>query len=200
MVDYWKYTNVELTKYPEVVLHYDGIEKSVSKEVLAFNVKGFTAANTYFFGFSFGGQVALGVGRSVSSKMGLVNQVHVCEPTSIGFPVTKDSKLSGTNVQCIHTNSLFFGTMKRDCHQDWNMGNCGMYQNPAVNITSHLQCPLFYNSAFKNSFKAIAKPDECKLMATLGTYQDGYKMGLNEPTINKGEFYAKTSILPPYTG
>lgn len=201
VVDYWKYTKVDLSKFAEVFLHYEGIVTSIVNEVVAFNKRGFTAANTYFFGFSFGGQVAMGVGRKVSSKIGgKVNKVHVCDPTALGFPVTDASKDAGVNVQCIHTNSVFWGTKKRDCHQDWNMGNCGLIQSSNENVTSHMQCPLFYNSAFNNNFLAIPKPDACITPTTLGAYQSGFKMGYNEVRTPTGEFYAKTGILPPYTG
>lgn len=46
----------------------------------------------------------------------------------MGFPVTEDSKKSAKKVKCIHTNTAFFGTAKRDCHEDWNMGKCGWDQ------------------------------------------------------------------------
>lgn len=201
LVDYWKYTNVELAKYPEVALHFDGIIKAVANEVVTFNKRGFTAANTFFFGFSIGAQVALAVGREVSGNIGgKVARVDACDPTSLGIPVawTKDSTLSAVNVQCIHTNSLFFGTTKRDCHQDWDMGNCGLHQTINVNITSHLQCPIFYNSAFKNDFPAMAKPAACATPTKLGVYDAGYKMGYAQTKFPQGEFYAKTSLLSPY--
>lgn len=73
------------------------------------------------------------------------------------------------NVQCIHT-SYFIGTERRECHQDWIMGKCGMCQ-PATNdiialfcetiggcedekLFSHNICPYFYNIAFSHDFIA----------------------------------------------
>lgn len=65
--DYWVYTNN--ADYFAIVPHYAGIESAVLAEVLAFQADGFTAGNTFFVGFSFGSQVALGVGRDLPTKI-----------------------------------------------------------------------------------------------------------------------------------
>lgn len=201
LVDYTKYTNVDINKIPETRVHYDPIVNAIVDEVVVFNKKGFLPANIYFFGFGYGAQVALGVGRSVSGKIGgKVSRVDVCEPTNqIIFPLTPDSKLSANYVQCIHTNSIMFGTTKRDCHQDWNMGDCGNYQAIRENVTSHFLCPTYYNSAFSNNFAATTMPTGCVAPTTLGVYPTGFKMGYTETRTATGEFYAKTSLFYPYT-
>lgn len=83
----------------------------------------------------------------------------------MGFPLAliKDSKLAALLVQCIHTNSIGYGTPKRDCHVDWNMGNCGNSQAASGDppLGSHGLCPYFYVNSFENDFPAIQKPFSC---------------------------------------
>lgn len=52
-----------------IVPHSGGIIAAVTAEVLVFQTAGFTPANTIFIGFSFGAQVALGVGRSLPVRI-----------------------------------------------------------------------------------------------------------------------------------
>lgn len=59
VVDYWKYTKVDLLEYSKTVEHYDGIVSAVVDEVVKFKDFGFQPTNTFIFGYSFGGQVAL---------------------------------------------------------------------------------------------------------------------------------------------
>lgn len=117
-------------------------------------------------------------------------QILVCEPAGPGFDsnstYTKgmDPMKSAQNVQCIHT-SADKGTTKRQCHQNWMLGHCGRFQTAAgaPPMGSHGLCPHFYNSAFRNKFRAIAKPNNCptSLRAVNQTYIDaGYHMGYEE--------------------
>lgn len=93
-----------------------------------------------------------------------------CEPAGPGFDfslTTMPPQKAAKNVACVHTSALA-GTFRRDCHQDWIMGQCGRHQ-PADNFWkfmyctfsnscdsseyySHGLCPNFFNSAFKNDF------------------------------------------------
>lgn len=152
VVDYYYYSkNVD---YFGLRLEFDCIAKVLLKEYLAFQMVGHEPEDVFFFGFSYGAQLSLDLGREVNElhngsfligRMdGKLNYYFlnifrifinvicipliVCEPTGVGFINLDDSKLSADNVQCIHTNSVGFGTLKRDCHQDWNMGSCGNYQ------------------------------------------------------------------------
>lgn len=82
-------------------------------------------------------------------------------------------------VQCIHT-SYDKGTNKRDCHQNWHLGYCGMNQIAAgpYPLGSHGLCPYFYNSAFSNQFVAIPKPAHCSTSQRLPPkISDGMAMG-----------------------
>lgn len=54
----------------------------------------------------------------------------VCDPAGPGFDGTNTSSpiTAALNSQCIHTASGGYGTRERNCHQNWNMGNCGESQ------------------------------------------------------------------------
>lgn len=99
------------------------------------------------------------------------------------------------NVACIHT-SFFAGTRSRTCHQDWMMGQCGMYQ-PAHNFWkllfcsfsngcdtsfyySHGLCPNFYNSAFHHDFVDDNTIYKCGSEREPKEKVDGFKMGYME--------------------
>lgn len=107
----------------------------------------------------------------------------VCEPTAMGFPLTflVDSKQSSDRLQCVHTNSDGWGTLKRDCHMDWNMGNCGNSQpaSGAPPLGSHGLCPYFYTNSFENDFPAIQKPLFC-VAVNPPSWPPGFKMGAME--------------------
>lgn len=91
-----------------------------------------------------------------------------CDSAGIGFDSNETySHLndieSAKFVQCVHTSNNA-GTIKRNCHQNWAMGNCGISQiasGPPPKLHSHVLCPYFYNSAFQNKFAAIPKPIQC---------------------------------------
>lgn len=84
--------------------------------------------------------------------------------------------MAARNVQTIHT-SVDYGTLERDSHQDWLMGDCGIDQpaspSGAVPLpfvfpqnirlpvmldysrNNHIICPAFYINAFENKFLAV---------------------------------------------
>lgn len=86
----------------------------------------------------------------------------------------------------------------RDCHQDWNMGSCGMSQVGGSEIRvlagrkprefwgngSHGLCPVFYNIAFENSFPSIQKPLLC--FPRSSTYIADLSMGYLDALKNEG--------------
>lgn len=111
------------------------------------------------------------------------------------------------NVQIIHT-SCDEGTLVRDGHQDWLMGNCGIDQEssntssflpfdfpaidnqrtPTVYIPfskeNHGACTKFYLSAFEHRFEAIE--NECCIRSRRDAVPapDKFTMGYMQP--NKG--------------
>lgn len=54
----------------------------------------------------------------------------VCDPAGPSFPAytSADPKLGAMESQCIHTAAGRLGTIERNCHQDWLMGDCGVLQ------------------------------------------------------------------------
>lgn len=105
------------------------------------------------------------------------------------------------NVQCIHT-STDKGTTKRNCHQDWIMGECGKDQPAASDppFGNHGLCPHFYNSAFENDFCAVHKPKSCSSSRAVTTIPKKYKMGYmeNRTSLVRGDLFALTSEKYPY--
>lgn len=176
-----------------------------------FESLGHQRQEVFVFGFSYGAQLALELGRSLkgSSKIArmdrkpkicinlkliaqLITLLAVCEPTIFTFleNIIADSKKSASNVQCIHTNSLGYGTPERDCHQDWNMGNCGQSQPAALDppMGNHGLCPYFYNSAFDYKFLAKNNTNSCNLLVTANKakeWPEGFMMGYNVTDFEK---------------
>lgn len=174
------------SNYYSLVQDFNGIVTVLTKNLKHFQAISFDPNNIYIFGFSFGGQLALEAGRRFG-KM-LIKQIdgkiiscanwrlknlnfysiQVCDPARPGFDnnilYSRNSpRDSAKNVQCIHTSSNK-GTRKRDCHQNWNMGNCGNSQiaSGPRPLGSHGLCPYFYNNAFQHRFLAIPKPPNCR--------------------------------------
>ena len=89
--------------------------------------------------------------------------------------------LAAKNVQCIHT-SIRKGTTKRNCHQDWMMGQCGIKQDGAGPSPkgNHGLCPHFYNSAFEHDFFAIENIYNCRSLRTAQNIPPYFKMGYME--------------------
>lgn len=121
-----------------------------------------------------------------------------CEPAGplffgdLAYDLRGPASLAAKNVQCIHT-SVVYGTMARNCHQDWEMGNCGIDQAVAKNSTietnlgdtlqfrNHNACPLFYTEAFQHNFPAVN--NRCCLAIHRAVPSD-FNMGYRQP--NKG--------------
>lgn len=204
-VDYTKYTAVPIMEYEEVVKHYDGLVSSIVLALAKFKENlNYDPNNLVFFGNSYGARVALGVGKELGTDK--PGRVDVCEPTSLGFPVTPDCKLSGLWVRGIHTNSRQMGTTNRNCHEDWNMGICGLYQScpgltelAIIDTQSHYLCVEYYVSALNNDFFAIPKPAYCTGGSADFSQFPQLKMGFREtrkPPV--GEYYCNVSTTYPY--
>ncbi|XP_055685646.1 inactive pancreatic lipase-related protein 1-like [Lutzomyia longipalpis] len=215
-MDYSHYTQTaSYIEYPIIVTQFDGIRDVLKNEMEDLRTFGFDPSLTYMFGMSFGSQVVLQAAGLLTQK---IKEIDACDPAQVGFlpyPITPDPKLSADNVQCIHTSGDK-GTVQRYCHQDWNMGHCGLYQDAAgLNpLNDHGTCPIFYNSAFRNNFNAIPMPLECLLPKFLQildfrslancVYPSGFKMGYMQRDKqgvcgpNGGNLYAKTTATYPY--
>lgn len=126
----------------------------------------------------------------------ILKRFSACDMAGPGFDFIykKDPKRAAKNVQCIHT-SINLGTMERKCHQDWLMGHCGITQDaghdvgaaiclvtrncPPAIITNHSLCPIFYNAAFKNDFKANTRMN-CASNRMAKNLPADFKMGFME--------------------
>lgn len=171
--------------YFQLVRNFDGIAEVLTNKLRQFKTQNFHPDNFLVFGFSFGAQLALEAGRRFGTK--LIGQIDVCEPAGPGFDRNseyqkQDPKDAAQNVQCIHTSSDK-GTSKRNCHQNWMMGNCGKSQVAAGPKPkgSHGLCPYFYNSAFWFKFLAIPRPKNCDVTQRYNeTWPEDFRMGYME--------------------
>lgn len=128
----------------------------------------------------------------------------MCDPARPGFDRRQtaliDPEMAAKNVQCIHT-SRDKGTLVRNCHQDWLMGNCGYEQEAAAEppFGSHGLCPYFYNSAFEHEFCAVPKPFTCVTNRLATDVPQRYRMGYMENRTDvRGDLFALTSHKFPY--
>lgn len=163
---------------------------------------GFDPAEGFIFGHSFGSHIATEAGRRFGLQR--LGRIDACEPAGPGFDAPNlafsqlDPKLAARNVQCIFTSQV--GVKRRSCHQNWNMGDCGLGQPGANIIVAHILCPKFYNSAFRNEFRSVRKPDKCvsfRAMAELPVnHRMGYFTDVESGVIR--DFYALTTINYPY--
>lgn len=134
-----------------------------------------------------------------------------CDPSGPLFYPNADmerrgpSRLAAKNVQIIHTSGDE-GTLQRDGHQDWLMGDCGIVQpgspvNPdylsffpfyhsddqpvvyvPLTLDNHLMCITLYASAFDHVFAAAE--NDCCPRSERDAWPIGYRMGYMQP--NKG--------------
>ncbi|XP_055384191.1 uncharacterized protein LOC129613896 [Condylostylus longicornis] len=166
--------------------------------------KGFIPEQGFIFGFSLGGRIAIEAGRLFGS--GRIGEIDTCDMAGPGFDLhgPPDSKEAALNVQCIHTSSDK-GTKTRDCHQNWNMGNCGRTQVAAGNppLGSHGLCPTFYNAAFDHPFYAEEFPKQCNITGkkVKRFWPKWFRMGYMESRKLQvhGTFYSSTTENYPYT-
>jgi Lipase len=202
------YSTFSQSRYTVLVRRYRKILNVLRIKLVQLQLEKFLPINGYMFGFSFGAHLAVNAairgfgvqklgeldgtllrfkvsGKNLSGYLQYVSPT-VCEPARPLFDRTIRSlrrySAAAKNVQCIHT-SWNFGTHTRTCHQNWNMGHCGMKQIGAVDYPygSHGLCPHFYNSAFINAFEAIDRPAMCSHIGrTASSWPPGYRMGYTE--------------------
>uniref|UniRef100_T1DIE1 Putative triacylglycerol lipase n=1 Tax=Psorophora albipes TaxID=869069 RepID=T1DIE1_9DIPT len=202
-MDYGKYS-LNDDYFGRLVPKFEIVVEALLNRLELMEKDGFDPANGFMFGFSFGSQSAIEAGRRFGfHKMG---RIDACDPAGPGFDSDRnfsslDPKLAAKNVQCIHTSNDK-GTFRRDCHQDWDMGNCGNSQPASGPYPkgSHGLCPYFYNSAFTHEFRAIPKPKECTSFRAATHIPTDFRMGYlsdaNSTII--GDFYARTTKHYPY--
>ncbi|CAO1409365.1 unnamed protein product [Diamesa serratosioi] len=187
--------------YFELLSKFDSIGDILIRKLLLLEKEGFAPDNIYIFGFSFGAHLALYSGITFGD--GRIGEIDVCDPAGPGFDrfVSINPMLAAKNVQCIHT-SIRKGTTKRNCHQDWMMGQCGIKQDGAGPSPkgNHGLCPHFYNSAFENNFFAIENIYNCRSLRTAQNIPPYFKMGYMETRKNEvlGDLFSPTAECYPY--
>ncbi|XP_055905986.1 pancreatic lipase-related protein 2 [Eupeodes corollae] len=191
-----------------MLTHHANILSNILKEKLdELEFRGYHPRNGYVFGFSLGARIAIRAGTMFGYQR--LGEIDACDMAGPGFDWFDRFKptAAAKNVQCIHT-SKSKGTLSRNCHQNWNMGVCGMYQVGSAilpgtgTLTSHGLCHRFYNAAFTNNFYAEHVPEQCDLVSTVPqTWPHNYKMGYMERRKSqvRGVLYASTMSEYPYT-
>ncbi|XP_055539473.1 lipase member H-like [Wyeomyia smithii] len=196
--------NRNIDYYKELVPFFDLLARNITEYFQRLETLGFDSSNAIVFGFSFGAQLALEAGRRFGfQKLG---RIDACDPAgpsfdgdSARFPL--DPKAAAKWIQCIHTSSKF-GTSRRNCHVNWNMGQCGKEQPASGRYPkgSHGLCPYFYNSAFTHNFYAVPMPKSCSARRVTSTWPDGFKMGYfcDMESGFEGELFSLTTKEYPY--
>ncbi|XP_055535004.1 pancreatic triacylglycerol lipase-like [Wyeomyia smithii] len=202
-MDYGTYS-VTNDYFTNLVPHFRLVVNRLVEKLFELESSGFDPGNGFLFGFSFGAQISVEAGRTFGHRK--LGRIDVCEPAGPGFDAeptatNRNPQLAAHNVQCIHTSNLF-GTFRRECHQDWNMGNCGHYQPAAGPYPkgSHGLCPYFYNSAFANQFRPIRKPLQCFSFRAVTDWPAGFRMGYFSAVESNiiGDLFAPTTNEYPY--
>ncbi|XP_053690654.1 lipase member H-like [Sabethes cyaneus] len=196
--------NHQMDYFNELVPHFDELASNLTNHYRRLEAFGFNPADGLVFGFSFGSQLAFESGSNYGVRK--LGRIDACDPAGPGFDGnSKRSSLDPTaaaqKVQCIHTSSNY-GTSQRNCHVNWNMGQCGKEQVGAGPFPkgSHGLCPYFYASAFTHSFFAVPKPKECSSKRYTDIWPSGYKMGYfsGSNCSFQGELFSPTTKFYPY--
>lgn len=201
--------------YIEVISFFEPISNLMTRKLQQISDEGADSDKIFMFGFSLGGRIVIEAALNFGG--GLIGQIDskvvilslnsrndfitfvACDMAGPGFDFfyTRDPKDAAKNVQCIHTSNNA-GTKERNCHQNWLMGHCGLFQDSA-NVTqafyctlvnrnclnkdqplfSHSTCPYFYNSAFKNDFVADNR-HKCLSSRMVKNLPGNFKMGFME--------------------
>ncbi|XP_055856125.1 uncharacterized protein LOC129919295 [Episyrphus balteatus] len=194
-----------LPHYLMLTHHVNILAQILKDKLVELELRGYDPSNGYIFGFSLGARMAIRAGTIYGYQR--LGELDACDMAGPGFDWFDkfDPTVAAKNVQCIHT-SKDKGTLSRNCHQNWNMGVCGMYQYASGilpgTLSSHGLCTRFYNAAFSNNFYAEHVPEQCNLVSTVPqTWPHNYKMGYMERRKSdvRGVLYASTISEYPYT-
>uniref|UniRef100_W8ANH8 Lipase domain-containing protein n=1 Tax=Ceratitis capitata TaxID=7213 RepID=W8ANH8_CERCA len=180
------------------------ISNIITRRILLLINEGFSPDNGYMFGFSFGGQLASAIGRSLSQKY-LFRSIDTCDMAGPGFDVfiNIDHRQAARHVQCLHS-SRDKGTQVYTCHQNVRLGSCGHFQPAAASqpyYSSHGLCVQIYINAFDYPFYAMQyEPSWCASRRAATNIPYKYTIGYNETPDSsiRGEIFVPTSLHFPY--
>ncbi|CRL05725.1 CLUMA_CG018755, isoform A [Clunio marinus] len=177
--------------------HFANLSDMLLRFMVKMEDEGFDFGKGFMFGFSFGAQLAI----TTATKFGTKRFKEIDAGPGFEHLPMSDASLAAENVQCIHTSNTY-GTMKRNCTQNWNMGYCGWSQVGAMPFPkgSHGLCPIFYNVAFQHTFLAWENVYNCPSKRAAGTYPEEFKMGYMEGRKSKvaGDLFSPTSVGWPF--
>ncbi|XP_055634469.1 hepatic triacylglycerol lipase-like [Toxorhynchites rutilus septentrionalis] len=190
--------------FSELMPHFNSLAEALANHLRRLERVGFDPGHGHMFGFSFGSHLALEAGRRFGFQK--LDRIDTCDNAGPGFDSDTrysllDPKLAAKKVQCIHT-SANYGSRRRDCHINWNMGVCGRDQPAAGPFPkgSHGLCPYFYSSAFTHNFNPIPKPKSCSSHKYAHSWPRGLRMGyfcdMNSELF--GELFSPTTKSFPY--
>uniref|UniRef100_A0A336KTQ1 CSON015090 protein n=1 Tax=Culicoides sonorensis TaxID=179676 RepID=A0A336KTQ1_CULSO len=186
--------------YFRLVRHFRMLRDALVDKLNIMASQGLRFQDSHGWGFSYGARLIL---RALERVNGRYESVDICDMAGPGFDNRLRNKCdyrnAADNVQCIYTSNNRGTRCTTGCHQNWRMGQCGVYQEAAGNIRtkSHAMCPLFYIAAFEHPFYAIPNK-ECAASA-IAAFPQGYQMGYMEKDKSvRGELFAYTSKNPPY--
>ncbi|XP_034102922.1 uncharacterized protein LOC117567202 [Drosophila albomicans] len=197
------YSTVASSSYMRLYSNFEHITEAIVGIIIGLIQHGFDPNRAYLFGFSFGGQLASAVGRSLQPHFTLQN-IDTCDMAGPGFdPIAVDHSKAGKNVQCFHS-SRDKGTLIHSCHRNIMLGSCGLSQ-PSVasqlHLGSHGLCVDIYINSFDYPFYALkSPPPECISFTAAAKIPDDYTVGYDEH-FNKqvmGKIYVPTSLHYPY--
>ncbi|KAG5674187.1 hypothetical protein PVAND_004170 [Polypedilum vanderplanki] len=202
----WDYSNYSMnSNYFLLTPHFANISNVFLKFLIKLDKEGFDFNNGYMFGFSYGAWLAIKTAKTFGN--GRFAQIDVCDPAGPGFDYLIDMgdiSLAAQNVQCIHTNSGGYGTILRNCSQNWLMGICGIAQIGASIYPKghHGLCPYYYTAAFKYDFVAWQNIYACYTTRIVTNYPELFRMGYKESLEKKssviGDLFSPTSMFFPY--
>ncbi|KAH8403471.1 hypothetical protein KR222_006883, partial [Zaprionus bogoriensis] len=197
------YSKVASSSYMRLHAHFEHLTDTIASIVISLIKYGFDPSQGYLFGFSFGGQLASAVGRSLPSHLKLQN-IDTCDMAGPGFdPIVLDHSKAGKNVQCFHT-SLDKGTLVHSCHRNIMLGGCGLSQPSVasqIHLGSHGLCVQIYINTFDYPFYAVKDPPrECVSITAAANIPNDYTVGYEENFNKKviGKIFVPTSLHYPY--
>ncbi|XP_017018561.1 uncharacterized protein [Drosophila kikkawai] len=197
------YSVVASLSYMRLYTNFDTLTGAIASIILTLIRQGFDPKRGYMFGFSFGGQLASAVGRSLWPHH-IIESIDTCDMAGPGFdPIAVDHSKAGRHVQCFHS-SRDKGTFVYSCHRNIMLGSCGLKQ-PSVasqlHLGSHGLCVDIYINTFDYPFYALnATPSECWSLQKAAKIPEGYTVGYEENYDSQitGQIFVPTSLHYPY--
>ncbi|XP_043066161.1 uncharacterized protein [Drosophila bipectinata] len=197
------YSVVASSSYMRLYTNFDTLTKAITSIILTLINQGFDPKRGYMFGFSFGGQLASAVGRSLW-PLRVIQNIDTCDMAGPGFdPIAVDHSKAGKHVQCFHSSGDK-GTFIYSCHRNIMLGSCGLKQPSVVSqlhLGSHGLCVDIYINTFDYPFYALnSTPPECLSFQKAAKIPDGYTVGYEENFDSQviGQIFVPTSLHYPY--